>query len=326
MATISPSSTSPGVRPPPGTCGPFHAYAMLHGRIKHETPGAETRYTEFTHPITKLPCTLGRALTGKKRKAHADIELGEGCAAAKCLSKKHCRIDFNADAGGFELTVLGKNGVTIDQHKFVPPAEAPGGGPGAAVAHPLGHRAAVRIGPCQMFFLLPVFKRPAREMSALIDDAFDDIGEDTLTITELADHIMTRHNFYAQKYCGKKGLTNIKQVIRFALKKSAGKPGASWAYTSETGGRWRRSARVAPAPPSPQHVGPPPVPVPMAAAGAAAPPAGVALEPAAAPSTAATEAGALAAAAAAFSVDVAAAAAPSSVLAPATNQMGFSAD
>ncbi|KAJ3109661.1 DNA helicase mcm9 [Phlyctochytrium planicorne] len=100
------------------------AYAKLEGR-------------DLSYFVTKLQVVIGR----KAAQADVDIDLG----ISKSISRQHARIQFNFFSELFELVVLGKNGVVIN-NRYVPINSPP---------IPLTHNTHIKIGEHEMTFLLP---------------------------------------------------------------------------------------------------------------------------------------------------------------------------
>ncbi|TYZ57422.1 hypothetical protein PybrP1_006138 [[Pythium] brassicae (nom. inval.)] len=73
------------------------AFAKLSGRVHDEKP--------FEMLITHLPVELGRGALSTS--PGPKLMLGE----QKALSRQHARIEWNKEKSGFELEVLGKNGL-----------------------------------------------------------------------------------------------------------------------------------------------------------------------------------------------------------------------
>ncbi|KAJ1929406.1 hypothetical protein IWQ60_001209 [Tieghemiomyces parasiticus] len=109
---------------PPDPQSPVQAYAKLEG------PGV-------CHFIRTLQITLGRRTSPTDP---VDVDLG----AVKAISREHARIAYNFVATRFEVIVLGKNGLLVDERFFERGQVAP-----------LTHRSKVQIGPAVFLFLLP---------------------------------------------------------------------------------------------------------------------------------------------------------------------------
>jgi len=90
----------------PQTPASMQAYAKLEGE-------------DFHYYMTSLSILLGRsALPGEP--SRVDVELGP----ARNISRQHARISYNFETQRFELIVMGKNGVYVDNCHYGPDPEA----------------------------------------------------------------------------------------------------------------------------------------------------------------------------------------------------------
>jgi FHA domain len=87
--------------------------------------------------IRKYEVLLGRS----SKSSAADIILGDNMN----ISRQHAKISFNFDTGCFELTVMGKNGVTVQGSLYTPTSEP----------KQLKSQDLLQIGDCSFHFLLP---------------------------------------------------------------------------------------------------------------------------------------------------------------------------
>eukprot|EP00884_Botryococcus_braunii_P003704 jgi/Botrbrau1/13334/Bobra.0334s0010.1 len=101
------------------------------GFVKLEGPGIEF-YAK------KYEIIIGR----KSKSANLDVVLGDNMN----ISRQHAIIAYNFDTGKWELTVLGKNGVTVDDRICLP-----GGG-----SVPLQSGSYLQLGDRGFYFLLPI--------------------------------------------------------------------------------------------------------------------------------------------------------------------------
>ena len=106
----------------------------------------------------------------------------------------------------------------------------------------LEHQALITMGGVELVFLLPVFEKPRKCLLHLIDTAFAGVDQ-TLTNRDISIAILRVYNYYAQKYTGKRGLVNMKQIVRLALVKHLQRSTISSSKTKYLGtvcGKWKQ--------------------------------------------------------------------------------------
>ncbi|KAI9206646.1 uncharacterized protein BJ171DRAFT_579622 [Polychytrium aggregatum] len=115
----------------PQDAAPIQAFAKL------ECP-------QFCYYIRKLRVTMGRGL--REGPNPTDIDLGPH----KAISRRHAMLQYNFDEQRFDLIVLGKNGISVD-NRLVLPSMGP---------FPLKHRAVLAFGSFSATFLLCTVDNP----------------------------------------------------------------------------------------------------------------------------------------------------------------------
>ncbi|GAB9468031.1 hypothetical protein Gpo141_00005359 [Globisporangium polare] len=147
------------------------AYAKISGRVHDDSP--------YEMLITHLPAELGRGALSTS--PGPKIMLGE----QKALSRQHARIQWNQDKSGFELEVLGKNGLYAAGKYIAKDKKVD-----------LVSKMPLKIGPARVYFLAAV-RSVCSTMSGfkLIQRAFEktkSMGKspDGMTAEEVIQQIM----------------------------------------------------------------------------------------------------------------------------------------
>ncbi|KAF1335917.1 Fork head transcription factor fhl1, partial [Globisporangium splendens] len=147
------------------------AYAKISGRVHDDAP--------FEMLITHLPTELGRGPLSTS--PGPKISLGE----QKALSRQHARIQWNQEKSGFELEVLGKNGM-FASGKYI----------GKDKKVDLVSKMPLKIGPARIYFLAAV-RSVCSTMSGfkLVQRAFEKAkslgkGQDGMTAEEVVQQLM----------------------------------------------------------------------------------------------------------------------------------------